>query len=118
MKAIICLFILQLILLPLSAQELIQHNGPTHTLQLLAHEANQPVSTNMTIFEKKHIKKITVHFPEDTITTEYIMVKKTHFKFQLCQIKNQKLLTIQFIGTGDLHKEINGNFTALVEGEF
>ena len=118
MKAFIFLLILQLIDLPLFAQNLNENNVTTHTLELLSHESNQPVSTDITIFENNSTKNISVHFPDDTITTEYIMVEKTHIKFQLCQIKNQKLLTIQFIGTGDLHKEINGNFAALVEGEF
>ena len=85
MKAFIFLLILQLIDLPLFAQNLNENNVTTHTLELLSHESNQPVSTDITIFENNSTKNISVHFPDDTITTEYIMVEKTHIKFQLCQ---------------------------------
>ena len=70
----------------------------------------------MSIYTDQHKRYICIEFPDGFITAEYIFVNDSTLKFQLAEIRNNGLVTIQFIGTGKLENKVEGKFTAIVDG--
>jgi len=90
----------------------------THSLELLTPDASEPVSTEAVLSEKDHRHMITIALPTGLSTAEYVLVDPNQVKFQFSEIKNDKLLTIQFVGTGDIKGEVKGRFAALVDSAY
>ncbi|MEW6194817.1 MAG: hypothetical protein AB1521_06665 [Bacteroidota bacterium] len=97
----------------LLAQEIIF----THKLELLTPKVTEPYILDAAIYAKDSVDYIRIQFPDDLITAEYI-VDSAKIKFQATKISDAKLVTIQFIGSGNIENKIDGTFTALVDCVF
>lgn len=88
---------------------------PTHTLELLTPDAKEPVATNVVIHLENNTKKISIEFPDGVISTNFITPADSTMKFQLAQIKKNMLVDIQFIGSGNLYENVEGEFNAYLD---
>ncbi|MBI3124352.1 MAG: hypothetical protein HYZ10_08100 [Ignavibacteriales bacterium] len=109
----LCIFVFLIILFNnLSAQ----NKETTHNLELLTPNVEKPYILDVSIYSKGSINYIQIQFPDELILTEYISTDSAQIKFQTSKISDDKLVTIQFIGSGIIEEQVNGKFTALVDG--
>jgi len=88
----------------------------THTLELLPPGATKPVQTEAFVYSKEGTKYISITFPDGLITTKIVDINGNQYKFQLSQIRNRGLVSIHFIGSGNIKEKISGKFKAMVDG--
>ncbi|MDH3649670.1 MAG: hypothetical protein OEQ53_08300 [Saprospiraceae bacterium] len=88
----------------------------THMLDLFTADVSDPVQSRAMIYSEQQRNYISVQLQGNTITTEIIETNPTEYKFQLSEIREKGLVSIQFIGSGVLTEKVVGQFTATVDG--
>jgi hypothetical protein len=107
-----------LIILPFLPVSLIYSQilvNPTHRLELLTPDSDEPGKANVKIYSRSDSQFIKIEFPDEIFSTGLITPNDSTMKFQLSQIKRDVLVNIQFIGNGNIHKIVVGEFNAYLD---
>jgi hypothetical protein len=88
----------------------------THYLELLTPNVEKPYVLETSVYAKDSVNYILIRFPDEIINTEYVIADSAKIKFQTSKISDDKLVTIQFLGTGNIEAKVNGKFIGLVDG--
>jgi hypothetical protein len=93
-------------------------DDPTHVLELTAGEVPEPARTEAWLDLEGDSGKLTVQMPDgERFTVDCVLTEDDEIKFQLSRIAGDKLVNIQFMGTGSVDEGFEGTFTAMVEAQ-
>ena len=101
-------------------------NGParahsetaTHVMDLWPAGAAEPASVDVMLSTEDGRNYISITMPDgDLVKAEYVLLEDKRMKFQLTAIRDERLVSIQYVGSENAAGEIEGRFSAMVDGE-
>ena len=87
-----------------------------YTLELFTADSKIPITRNAYIYSEGKSNYISIQFQDELKSTQIIKDKSTDYKFQISEIQNDGLVSIQFIGSRNILDRITGIFNATIDG--